>query len=213
MLYYIDDIGQIDDSVQRRLLPYIPDQRLSYANTYKFRDNRVQSLTAYAALRAGLFIEFGYRTVPVFSVTATGKPYLANVSNIHFNLSHCKAGIACGIDESEIGVDIQEYIQYDESLGKYFLSPQENIDVQNGNSNVEFTKLWTLKESYGKYTGDGICYDMPGHFVKTGVCKDGCISDSFLFDSFVLSVTATKSMKPKRLEVCRLLEILEMHMS
>lgn len=88
-----------------------------------------------------------------------GKPYLKNFSHFYFNISYSNDWIICGVDEFDLGIDI-EFIQYmPKECLKYFFSKserkyfkQKSIDEQK----ILFFRLWTLKESYIKFKGIGL---------------------------------------------------------
>ena len=89
---------------------------------------------------------------------------------------------------------------------------QELSAVKAGDADMLFTRLWTRKESYGKYTGRGICYDMPSFPVREGALEDGSFCQSHVLEDFVISVTAAEPQRLIRLDAaelperCRLLE-------
>lgn len=212
LVYYIDDIERIEDAFLEELLPYVSLQRRAGANKYRFRSDRVQSVLAFVLLRIALDTEYGWRMMPRLTTMKTGKPYLANLPGVHFNLSHCKKGVACGISDSVLGVDIQDYVCFKESLATRFMSENELHAAKAGDADTAFTRLWSMKESYGKYTGRGICYDMPGFTAVEGVTPDGCICQSHILENFVISVTSAEPLPlvcihaaelPER---CRMLE-------
>ncbi len=194
------------------LLPYVSSERRDRANKYRFRSDRVQSVLAFVLLRIALDTEYGCRMMPRLAAMATGKPYLANLPNVHFNLSHCKKGVACGISDSVLGVDIQDYVRFKESLATQFMSENELQAARAGDADTAFTRLWSMKESYGKYTGRGICYDMPGFTAVEGVTADGCVCQSHMLENFVISVTSSEPLPLVRIhaaelpERCRMLE-------
>lgn len=194
MIYYIDHIDTLGDDVIELLLPYVSSERMAYAGRYRFRNDRVQSLLAYILLRIGLYEEYGICHMPKIGISETKKPFLEEYPQIHFNLSHCKNGVACGIADSPLGVDIQHYVEFKDGVAAYFMTPSEIQRAKQGNADVEFTRIWTLKESYGKWSGSGICYDMTKQEIKENERLDGCISQSRLLENFIISVTAAKHM-------------------
>ena len=212
VVYYMDRIEQMQDAEIDALMPYVSSERLARAQQYRFRSDRVQSLLVFVLLRVALHLEYDCRRMPRLAVTAEGKPYLADVQGIHFNLSHCKKGVACGVADSALGVDIQHYVPFKEALAKRVLTRQELSAVKAGDADMLFTRLWTRKESYGKYTGRGICYDMPSFPVREGALEDGSFCQSHVLEDFVISVTAAEPQKLIRLDAaelperCRLLE-------
>jgi len=92
---------------------------------------------------------------------AQGKPYLKN-SPFHFNISHSHAYVVCAIGPEELGIDIQHHKSSGiERLAKRTLTPEEWQDFLTAFDNVQFFyDRWSEKESYLKYTGEGIRSDM-----------------------------------------------------
>lgn len=90
-----------------------------------------------------------------------GKPYLKN-SPFHFNISHSHAYVVCAIGPEELGIDIQHHKSSNiERLAKRTLTPEEWQDFQASVDNAQFFyERWSEKESYLKYTGEGIRSDM-----------------------------------------------------
>lgn len=209
MVYYLDWIDAVDDLQLSRLLPYVSADRMQKAERYRFAIDRTQSVLAFLLLRASLYREHGFTAMPQLGGEVNHKPYLTNLSGVCFSLSHCKKGVACGISGGEIGVDIQEYVPYRDGIAEQFLSRQEQTAARLGNADREFTRLWTLKESYGKFIGYGICYDMPAHPALEGVEQGGGISKCWLYHDFALAMTAETVTEPIRLTAEELTAILQ----
>ncbi|MDR1002610.1 MAG: 4'-phosphopantetheinyl transferase superfamily protein [Oscillospiraceae bacterium] len=99
--------------------------------------------------------------MPEFTYQKEKKPILEKNRDIHFNLTHCDTGVACGVSGMPIGVDIQDITSYDAQIANYFMSSNELLAVENAtNKSDVFTLLWALKESYTKYLGTGILCDL-----------------------------------------------------
>lgn len=203
MLYYIDNIDGINTDA---FLPYLSDERLAYQNRYRFEIDRKQSILAYILLRVGLMEEYGITTLPKLGKTERGKPHLIDHSEIYFNLSHCKKGIACAISDQEVGVDIQDYVPFDEGIAKQFMTPQEIGLAKSDPTDREFTRIWTLKESWGKRNGMGICYELTSTPAIEGLLTDGAISKCTMLRDFAISVTASAEMKIIKLSAADLLK-------
>ena len=93
-----------------------------------------------------------------------GKPYLADVAGVYFNLSHTGDYAAAVFAESEVGIDIECIRTANIRLAQRFFSEEEyayleSIQRECGQGerlNGEFTRLWTRKESYVKAVGEGM---------------------------------------------------------
>jgi len=94
-------------------------------------------------------------------VHAQGKPYLKN-SPFHFNISHSHAYVVCAIGQEELGIDIQYHKRRNiERLAKRSLTQKEWKEFLSSSDKTHFFyDRWSEKESYLKYTGEGIRSDM-----------------------------------------------------
>lgn len=88
-----------------------------------------------------------------------GKPFITGLGNFHFNLSHSGCWVACAIDTSEVGVDVEEIRQIDFGFAQSHFSSSEYDDLMHREESERlpyFYELWTLKESYIKAIGKGL---------------------------------------------------------
>jgi Phosphopantetheinyl transferase len=99
--------------------------------------------------------------VPNVKTAEHGKPYLAN-SDLHFNISHSRRYVVCAIAEEEVGIDIQFHRKGDiDKIAKRIMSATEWQAYQEADDKTKyFFDLWAKKESYLKFTGEGITVDM-----------------------------------------------------
>ena len=87
-----------------------------------------------------------------------GKPEIPNFPK-HFNLSHSGDYVVCGVSDGDVGVDIQKWVPFKERTAERFFAPEEwQLLQETGEAKRTewFYRLWTRKEAYGKYTGQGI---------------------------------------------------------
>lgn len=115
-----------------------------------------QHRIAYALLGEILKTHFGI-TKYIIAKDKKGKPFLAEFTNLHFNISHCDGLAVCGISSDEIGVDA-ELIRGCSSkvMKRIFSAEEQNFIAVSKSPETDFFKIWTLKESLCKFTGDGI---------------------------------------------------------
>lgn len=89
-----------------------------------------------------------------------GKPQFVHYPHIQFNLSHSGDYVVAAFDKNPVGIDIQEYRKIKESTAKHFLTAWEleQIGMQTEVAEREalLCRLWTIKESYVKLTGEGM---------------------------------------------------------
>ena len=142
------------------MLALLPEWRRQKALTYRYDRDRFLCAKAYLMLEDMLRTEYGIRHCPEFSYGSNGKPYFKELPDIHFNMSHCRKGIACAVSDRPVGIDIEE-IQFDEPVAMRVFNADEYAKVTGcANPAGKFTELWTMKESYLKLTGQGISMDL-----------------------------------------------------
>lgn len=123
-----------------------------------------QHETAYGLLFDKTRELFGYDAdCKDISFTDKGKPYYADIP-VEFNISHCKGYAVCAVcgkDEGSIGVDCEIIRPFKEASMRRIFSEKEKAMIRESDTpDLLCTKLWTLKESYVKYTGTGLACHM-----------------------------------------------------
>lgn len=128
---------------------------------YKQEIDRRLSVKAYILLCEGLEAKYGINEKPLLGYAAKGKPFLIGYPDIHFNMSHCNEAVLCAIDDRPVGVDVECVKEYNEDLARYVMNAQEMEQI-NGSArpDIEFTRLWTMKEAVLKCSGAGIANNM-----------------------------------------------------
>jgi len=110
-------------------------------------------------LRYALKKEYGIREIPEFVLNEYGKPFLADHKDIFFNFSHSGKQVICAVDNSPIGIDIQDIRHLSLKVGEKFLSESEKKRISGIKDETmldrELSRIWCIKESYGKMTGKG----------------------------------------------------------
>ena len=94
----------------------------------------------------------------IIKKSTKGKPYLMNDSNFHFNISHSKGAIICGVSKEPIGVDMEEIKPYKPKLTQRFFTKDEQEYILSDNNLIDlrFAEIWTKKEAYVKLLGVGL---------------------------------------------------------
>lgn len=85
-----------------------------------------------------------------------GKPRLRDWSGVHFSISHSGNIWSCAVGDGPLGLDLQkQYEKNGEKLARRFFHPEE-IAWMEIHGFGQFSRIWTYKESYVKYTGTGL---------------------------------------------------------
>lgn len=98
--------------------------------------------------------------------TARGKPFLPQFPDLHLSVSHSGEWFVCAISNQPVGIDLQEHTllrgeTQEQALTRYckiarrFFHPLE-ADFIEADPKNRFFPVWTAKESYVKYTGQGM---------------------------------------------------------
>ena len=91
-----------------------------------------------------------------FTYGSNEKPYLKDGRSF-FNISHSGSYVVCSVSESEIGCDVQTVEKYNPRIAERFFTESEKLFLQKSeNQSEDFTRLWAMKESVLKKTGEGI---------------------------------------------------------
>ena len=121
-----------------------------------------------------------------------GKPQIINFPK-KFNLSHSGDYVVCAVGDGEVGADIQKWVPYKERTAERFFAKEEWKLLQEAEESERtelFYRLWTRKEAYGKYTGQGIGSAVGEDLSDERKCgeKQICFRERILADGYSLAV-------------------------
>ena len=86
----------------------------------------------------------------------TGKPYFPDAPQLQFSISHSGAYWLCAFSAAPVGLDVQQHRDCQkQALARRFFSPAEQAFLER-TSHAPFFDLWCAKESYLKFTGEGL---------------------------------------------------------
>lgn len=92
-----------------------------------------------------------------------GKPYMADLPDFHFSLSHSGDYVLCACDTCEIGADLQCMDRdVKDSLAKKVMTEKEYsvyTTLPKTEQKSYIYRIWSIKESYCKLTGKGLAQD------------------------------------------------------
>lgn len=126
------------------------------------RKNRIERLARpedrRLSLGAGLLLQQVLKRHGIenqsISYGENGKPQMEDV---YFNLSHSHHMVACAISDKPVGCDIEKVRDIKGNVATRFFSKQEIAYIKEAEDEKDmFFRLWTMKESYMKMTGDGL---------------------------------------------------------
>ena len=195
-IYLFDEPEKITGGLYERLLAMLPGHRRQKALRYKNISDSVLCAVSYKLLGYGLFEEYGIESFST-AVKDNGKPYLADVPGVFFNISHCLEGCICALSDSEVGADIQHPVRLRNNVIKRVCTQQET-ELINSSADPELTfrGIWCMKEAYLKMLGTGIAADM-----KTADTSAEGFPGAYLhFDRYSLAACEQKGLSTAELK-------------
>lgn len=134
-----------------------------------------------------------HRPAETISICREGKPAIQDCP-YHFNLSHSGDYLVLTVGETPLGVDIEKITKIrPKTLEKYFNDAEKQRVTKEGTA--AFYELWTKKESYVKYTGEGI----KGLDVTTSFPKDVAFY-TYAYEDYQIAVCSRIGYLPNQLE-------------
>jgi len=188
MVYYaLLDISQLSD-INTDLIREGIKQHFAQAGTLK----RKESVAAKALLCMILKGKFNLTDFTV-ECDKNGKPFIVG-SEICFNLSHSGSNVLCVLGKEQVGCDIQEIKEYNPKVTKRFFTQNEHAYLEScEKKELDFTRLWALKESALKFSGDGMSggldrYDFSEYYNKDSFTLEDICFNSFEFGNCVVCI-------------------------
>lgn len=131
-----------------------------------------------------------------FCANEYGKPFLANMPNIKYNISHAGHYVACVISEGlSVGIDVEEIKPNDMKIAKRFFAKDEADYLLNQPANLHtkiFYQLWTMKESYIKMIGKGLSIPLDSFSVlKLAETNQACFQQ-FMKNEYIIGHICTE---------------------
>ncbi len=158
MRVYVADVESLaDPSAYREAYEKAGRKRQEKADRFRFSSDKRLCLGAELLLQEALERE-GIRDREI-EVMPGGKPYLKNVKEWYFNLSHSGTKVMCVLARAPVGCDIEE--RKDPPLavaGKVFSGEEQDrlLQLEGEEQKQYFYRIWTGKESCLKMTGVGL---------------------------------------------------------
>lgn len=131
------------------------NERIAAAARFRMEADKRRCLCAGLALLDALE-ERGIRPSALLK-TPGGKPFLENDPELQFNLSHSGNYAVCAVWGREVGIDIQEIREPEESLLRFCCTEQEQERIRRSAfPAAAFIAVWSWKEAFMKMTGQGL---------------------------------------------------------
>lgn len=197
---YFANIGLLEDAeLFEKWLQRMNPVRKEKVEKCRQRKDKFRCLLAGILLRYALEHEGLVYEDLEFGITEHGKPFLKNVSDTHFSISHAGRYALCCISDNVVGADVEvleKHIFEDEDklckTAKKILSKNEYqmfLDAKFEEKKKLFLKFWTQKESFSKAVGKGLGMDFPK---IDELCNEGDFWSGWLREDCYVSVYTPK---------------------
>lgn len=194
---YVADISSLSDPKESpEVMSDLWQKRKERILQYKHEKNRKQSLGA-GLLLSHVLKKYG-ADLETLRYGENGKP---ETDGICFNLSHSEDLVICAVSAQPVGCDIEKISDMKKNIAERFFTINEvkyldQFDEEEKRN--EFFRLWTMKESYLKMTGEGM--SLPLNMVEfvfgesVNVYREGtlcnCNIKEYEFPGYKLTVCA-----------------------
>ena len=172
-----DTFSQINLSLDRDMTAHpvmkkLDKRRRERISRIKNEKARAREITAGVLLHDALCRQMGVSpsdTPPFsFSYGERGKPYLAKREDIHFNISHSGDYVCAAVSDKPVGVDIQfreeNHIRERKVAERFFTAADRKRLGACAYAQYHdlFYRIWSIRESYVKLTGEGMSGGLSG---------------------------------------------------
>ncbi len=167
-IYVADTAALSEESVFWDYMDKVDETRREKVWQCRNEEDRKRSLLAGYLIQVGMKNWIGERggeqedTAPlalVYTYGENGKPFLKDYGEVCFSLSHSGKYAAGAFSNHDVGIDVQKHrgTRYD-MAGRFFAEEDKALLERLGeeNSNDNFYRIWAVKESYMKLTGEGM---------------------------------------------------------
>jgi 4'-phosphopantetheinyl transferase len=158
---WIIDSGRFADSAETLRGIITPDELTRYER-FACRQTALTWLTARAGLRflLGRYLDLPARDL-VIHTSENGKPFVENMYDLYFNVSHSANIVVIAMTGWAVGIDVENLNRRVDSAAvlRRFFSPTEQANCAENmllDAPKTFFRGWTRKEAVLKATGEGI---------------------------------------------------------
>ena len=160
---YAVNTDQLEESLLRETYHRMPLERRTKTDSYRQEMDKKRSIAAFYLLEKAWMEhqKSGTQEELQLAYSEFGKPYLPDFPEFHFSISHSgKIAVCASCETGEIGIDIQLIKEIRLGLAERFFTKLEREELEElplgKERDRQFAKIWTMKESYLKYSGRGM---------------------------------------------------------
>ncbi len=173
------------------LLRFVQVDKRRRIDNMKSKQNKDLSLLGDTLAKLAISNVFGLPFDGIrYKYENSGKPFLADYPDVHFNISHSGNMVVCAVYDQPVGIDIQKMkdVRFDVLAKRFFtVKEQESFfSITAGKRKQAFYKTWTAKESYVKWLGTGI------KDIKKDIDDTCVVETNIVFTDYTISLCAKR---------------------
>jgi len=169
-IYAISINSEYPKNEFERIIKFLDKEKQDKLRRLKFFEDALRTLAGEIIIRNIVKRKYKINFEDIiFKKNINGKPYIDNLKDFQYNISHSGKWVVCAISDDLIGIDIEKIKQTNFKVAKRFFSKEEYEDLSNKNSEAKieyFYDLWTLKEAYLKAMGTGLTIPLDSFTIK-----------------------------------------------
>ncbi len=211
-IYTVKINTQIEKHIFDELLSFLSSEQQKKILRFKRYEDALRGLTSNILLRFIIATSLNKKNDSIYIYNNEyGKPYIREVDNFNFNLSHSGDWVVCAVNNVTIGIDIEKIHDVDLNLSARFFSEEEHsylVSLENTKRREAFFDFWTLKESYIKADGRGLSiplnsfsFKIEGDYISfttTNELKDCYFKQYYIDKEYKMSVCSLKPDFPEK---------------
>ena len=173
MKWYKYDIRDMSENECNKWFSLMSEDKKQKVSRFHFDDDRKRSAIGEMVAKKAIAELCGVPAEEIiFGLEKNGKPYAEN-ADVHFNISHSGNLVVCAVDDKPVGIDVEQIRNIELKVAKRvytadelfylfgFHPEEEDFSIlPDEKMRLRFFELWTAKEAYLKYTGEGIASEL-----------------------------------------------------
>lgn len=173
MKWYKYDIRDMSENECNKWFSLMSEDKKQKVSRFRFDDDKKRSVTGEMLAKKAVEEFCGMSAEDVIlRAGENGKPYAEN-ADVHFNISHSGNIVVCAVNDKPVGIDVEQIRNIELKVAKrvythdelFYLfgfhpADEDFYMVPDEKMRLRFFELWTAKEAYLKYTGEGILAEL-----------------------------------------------------
>lgn len=151
MIVYYAFTKKFNEEFYDFALETIPNEKKEKINRISFLKSKHESLLSWFLFSVGIKKLMPDEEYEI-AFAHDGKPFVKD-KNLYFNISHSHGLCMCAFSKDNVGIDCEKIHFVSEKVKNKVLSEKERPLIS---SDEDFIRLWTVKESFLKHSGEGL---------------------------------------------------------